>query len=213
MSASRAEHFHDPWLMRQIVKAGVPMCTLGNETEPLGSLREDVREERLGDTSWDALVWFDDDDYQHPDRVQRQIVTLEAHPDAPYTAFTAAHFFDMKTGMFCPFESGGAAPLALTMLRRHVVEAIEFDVTLGYGEDTDYMRRVEAKFGPGVRIRDPYMVAFGCHPFNVSREARERMVFSIPLSEVREAYGWTEADDVVLAETVARFPHRLGRSA
>lgn len=173
--------------------------------ETIGAHREACRLARgyFKDTKY--LLWLDDDDYLHPNRVSHQAKLLDEHPDAPYTAFTAAYFLDMKTRRLCPYESGGAAPLALTMFRRHVVGAVKFDESLEYGEDTRYMQRVEEKFGPGLRIRDPYTTVFGCHPYNVSKEARANMVFSIPLDEVREALGWTAEDDKALDALVARF--------
>lgn len=157
------------------------------------------------DGAADYLFWLDDDDYLHPNRVRRQMQLLEEHPDAPYVAYTAAFFLDMKTRRLCPYESGGAAPLALTMFRRETLAAVAFDESLDYGEDTRYMMLVEEKFGPGLRIRDPYMTVFGCHPYNTSREARANMVFSIPLDELREPLGWTERDDEELEKVVGRF--------
>ena len=173
----------------------------------LGAHRESARRYRSGRTfnSSDYRLWLDDDDYLHPDRVARQVRLLDENPDAPYVAFTAAFFLDMKTRRLCPYESGGAAPLALTMFRRETLAAVAFDETLDYGEDTEYMRRVEAKFGPGLRVRDPYMTLFGCHPYNTSKEARANMVFSIPLDELRGPLGWTERDDGELEKVVGGF--------
>ena len=171
----------------------------------LGEHREYARRRHREHFAPDYLFWLDDDDYLHPDRVRRQVALLDEHPDTPYVAFTAAFFLDMKTRMLCPFESGGAAPLALTMFRRETLAAVAFDESLDYGEDTEYMRRVEAKFGPGLRIRDPYMTVFGCHPYNTSKEARSHMVFSIPLDELRSPLGWTERDDEELEKVVGRF--------
>lgn len=174
-------------------------------TTTLGAHRESARRHRAEFDPGDYRFWLDDDDYLHPDRVSRQVRLLEEHPEAPYTAFTAAFFLDMKTRRLCPFESGGAAPLALTMFRRETLAAVAFDESLDYGEDTEYMRRVEAKFGPGLRIRDPYTTLFGCHPYNTSKEARANMVFSIPLDELREPLGWTVRDDEELEKVVGRF--------
>ena len=194
------------WHDQQINKARPGILYLPDAADAtLGARRERARIDILKTTAWDTLIWLDDDDYLHPDRVARQVKLLEEHPEAPYTAFTAAHFLDMKTRRLCPFESGGAAPLALTMLRRHVVEAISFDTSLDYGEDTRYMMLVESKFGPGLRVHDPYMTVFGCHPYNVSREARAGLPFTIPLDELRGPLGWTMEDDAALDALVAGF--------
>lgn len=201
------------WLVWQTQKQTTPTgggYYMNEACKTLGERRESVRRHRESGnkhfpTGRDYYFWLDDDDYLHPDRVRRQIAVLEDHPNAPYTAFTAGYFLDMKTRKLCPYESGGAAPLALTMFRRETLEAISFDESLGYGEDTRYMMLVEAKFGAGVRIRDPYMTVFGCHPYNMSREARSGMVFSIPLDELREPLGWSARDDEELERVVGRF--------
>lgn len=98
------------------------------------------------------LAFLDDDDVWMPRRLQKQLVTLEAHPDVlatlGYSAFIACDVDGNAIGE--PTEPHLFGNMGAALIRREAFERIgPFDPTLSGSEDIDwYLRLRDAGFPP-----------------------------------------------------------------
>lgn len=96
------------------------------------------------------IVWQDDDDWMHPDKVGSLVSMIEhelmgAAKPAVYAGWDHGHFFDLQTRKATLFR--GAHPLfCAAIYRRDAVELIRFTDSLT--EDTDWLHLMETRFGP-----------------------------------------------------------------
>lgn len=125
------------------------------------------------------LIFLDDDDVWHPERIAEQLAAIEAHPGA-IASHTGGWYMDaegVRFGQDWPARPAtalqmlsGVVPLPriTTLIVRHSVfdDIGGFDVTMRMAEDNDLMRRllVRGEFAPV----DRSLVGYRRHPGNVT---------------------------------------------
>lgn len=100
----------------------------------------------------DFIGFMDSDDYCHAQRIEYQIASFDIHPEAmgiTHDYFRIDEFSDIE------FRGIGALRMACIslLIRREVVEEIGFFDSLRVGADTEYIERIEAKYGQDRRLR------------------------------------------------------------
>ncbi|MCB0253958.1 MAG: glycosyltransferase family 2 protein [Anaerolineae bacterium] len=136
----------------------------------------------------DIITWFDDDDWQHPDRLTLLADALAA--GAPYAASRSGWFADLAT-LRCAsyqttrgqliFNSGG--------FRRDAVAGIRFPEDVVKASDTVWMREVLRRHSRRGMLLDRDDLFFWlCHGDNLSNPARRRR-FTLPLAGLQKRIG------------------------
>lgn len=130
----------------------------------------------------ELLVFLDDDDRWHPERIARQVDALRARPDA-VVSYCGMRSIDPEGREIAPADqrqvadehevlrlrTGIVAPNV--MVRRSAFDAVgRLDPALRYGEDLDLVLRL-ALAGPFVFVPGP-LVDYRAHASNVTRDYR-----------------------------------------
>lgn len=187
------------------------LVIVDSSAEPFWPARDDVRviETTNGSVAYkmnvalaaargEVIVWFDDDDWQHPDKCK---VLVEALGNGTYDAVgaTAGWFVDLKV-MWCTRYEGSPVVLLPTMgARRRRVSELRFidgDVAV----DTAWLHRLHQVFD--VRVLEREDLSFWlCHEWNLYNRT-ERWPFDHEMTELRRAIGpeaWGDTDEALAA--------------
>jgi glycosyltransferase involved in cell wall biosynthesis len=106
---------------------------------PATSLGE-LRQAALDAATSDIVLWFDDDDWYHPRRVELLAKLIEdGHADA--AAMPLTHFLYLDTLMLYPVPGSVGLHLPATAWRRSSVAHVPFPAQ-GVGEDDVWVRRI-----------------------------------------------------------------------
>ena len=122
------------------------------------------------------IGFMDSDDYSHAERIQFQVASLDAHPEA---VGITHDYFRIDESSNIEFRGIGALRMACIslLIRKEVVDEIGFFDSLRVGADTEYIERIEAHFGKErrLRVRIPSMFMMlhstsltGGGPFHIS---------------------------------------------
>ena len=154
---NRPEHL--PWWMRQVKKqtrqpdeviivdnrsdltvpwiAGGCQGLLGGgwfarHVDPSTTLGE-MRQLALGLATSDVILWFDDDDWYHPQRIEMSVAPIESgRYDA--SVFPLTHYYYVKERLAHDYPGGAGPHLPASAWRREVVSRVRFK-PLKTGED------------------------------------------------------------------------------
>ena len=98
------------------------------------------------------IGFMDSDDYCHAQRIEFQVASLDAHPEAMGVTHD---YFRINETSDIEFRGIGALRMACIslLIRREVVEEIGFFDSLRVGADTEYIERIEANYGKDRRLR------------------------------------------------------------
>lgn len=155
----------------------------------------------LGAARGEVVAWFDDDDWQHPDRLACLVAALGS--GAPYAGSRQSWFVDLAQATCEPyrgwrdhiiFNSAG--------FRREAVLPLRFPEHVQRASDTRWMQQVAALPGgpPAVIARDD-LFFWLCHERNLSNPAASRRCAQ-PLAALRQAVGpeaWADTDEALAA--------------
>jgi glycosyltransferase involved in cell wall biosynthesis len=149
----------------------------------------------------EILTWFDDDDWQHPKKLDWLVDGLG--DDMPYTGTNRGWFVDLakrRCASYCApngqmiFNSGG--------FRRDAVANIGFRENIQRASDTHWMRRLMRFHGKCGRIQNREDMFFWlCHDHNLSNPAKRRR-FPHQLEQLKRLIGpgaWGDTDDALEA--------------
>lgn len=159
----------------------------------------------------DFIGFMDSDDYCHAERIELQVSVLDANPEAMGVTH---EYFRIDESSNVEFRGIGALRMACISLviRRQVVDEIGFFDSLRVGADTEYIERIEAKYGKErrLRIRIPSMFMMlhttsltGGGPFHISW----RSVSGHRLQHHRSFRSWHKK--IRLGETDAYVPREI----
>ena len=176
------------WPRRELVvidSSPVPWRIAGRDdvrvfAAPPGSKVASKRNQALRAAAGDCVCWFDDDDWQHPRRLE---VLLEALRDgAMYAGIESAWFVNLKTLYGEPYRGFKHRILFNSaMFRRACARQVAFKENILKASDTLWMSDLEAAFpGSGRLVKRSDLFFWLCHESNLSNPARRRN-FSAPL--------------------------------
>lgn len=151
------------------------------------------------------VAWFDDDDWQHPERLARLVHILERN-DAAYCGTSRSFFLDLYARRARSYDGMGSLIFNGAVFRREALAGLKFDEQRRKASDTPWLREVRRRLGPP-RMDDRLVSTIWLsHDHNISNP-RQRRRFGLPLQDVRcvvgdEAWGDTEARMAGLADAV-----------
>jgi glycosyltransferase involved in cell wall biosynthesis len=167
----------------------------------------------------DIVAWFDDDDWQHPDRLTRIVAALDG--GANVAGVAAGWFVDLHGERCCKYRGGNRVVFNGAGFRTEVARAVQFDIRKRRASDTGWLRTISNGQRRATSVLPGDDAFFWlCHASNISNPASRRR-FTAPIESLRshlgEAWGDTDAQLQRLREeigvppeatVVARAPRR-----
>lgn len=149
----------------------------------------------LREASGSIVCWFDDDDWQHPNRVTTIVQTLTQ--ERPLAGNRTSYLLNLASGMVARHTWPAGVLFNGAGFTRSLATSLAFHEDARTGEDTRYMMRLMARRLEPLVIDVPLSFWLS-HDRNVSNSERSR---SFPLSRVvlREVVGsaWDDTDDAL----------------
>jgi glycosyltransferase involved in cell wall biosynthesis len=144
----------------------------------------------------DIITWFDDDDWQHPCKLEWLVEGLQ--DGAPYAGTSQGWFVDLMADRCRPYHSPrGRIVFNSAGFRRSAVANILFPETVHKASDTRWMQQIERRYARRV-VKIPRKAIFFwlCHTNNLSNPATKRQNTQ-SLDTVRQivAQSWGETDE------------------
>lgn len=152
----------------------------------------------------EALAWFDDDDWQHAQRLE--LLARELVKGAGVVGTGRAWFLDLWNEKCRPY-SGRTVLFNGALFRRSIACSERFDAGRVRGSDTVWMRALAARYQNEFRLIDAPLFVWLVHDANLSNPRRRRPC-ALPTSRLRsdvarEAWGDTDTQ-------LRRLRERLG---
>ena len=142
------------------------------------------------------VAWFDDDDWQHPDRLARIGRALSAGADVAGSA--SAFFVDLFTRESYRYSGRGRIIFNAAGFVAEAARAVRFDERVSKASDVAWMDTVIARAPGRVSVFDRDMHTFWlCHDGNLSNP-RGRVPLCFPIALVRDRVGvaaWGDTDE------------------
>ena len=146
----------DSWEPIRTADVGIPIkyiSTYNGTHKPIGELRNICLEKALEENA-EYIVFWDDDDYYDPLRIEQNIQALKKNPTADISACSKMYLLLTRENvMFTsgPFhEKHGTA--ATFCIRRHYAQKHRFDSTKTKGEEITFTENWKANL---VQVEDP----------------------------------------------------------
>lgn len=166
------------WLHRELV-------IVDSSAQPLESPREDVRvlradrgtsvpakrNQALQAARGDFVAWFDDDDWQHPDRLRLLLDALGS--GAPYASSARSWFLDVFSDRCRRYDGRRSLIFNSAVFRRELACSVDFDEKRKKASDTLWMRRLEAR-ARGIDCGTENLTLWLCHEHNISNPRHRR---------------------------------------
>lgn len=146
------------------------------------------RNRALFEARGDYLAWFDDDDWQHPDRLAAMWGLLNGD-SADVAGCTSAWFVDLWKRRCAPYHPTGEIIFNSCLFRTGIARSALFDERLRRASDTPWMSAI--KRSPGARIatlQRQTCTCWLCHDTNVSNPRSHRRCV-LPLEMLRQNVG------------------------
>lgn len=149
----------------------------------------------------EIITWFDDDDWQHPNKLEWLVDGMEQ--GAPYCGSCRAWFVNLIQDGCLSFKSSTKSIIFNSAgFRKDAIGGIRFPESLQKASDTRWMRAVEQRYPKQHRILKHDVLFFWlCHGHNISNPAKNRR-FTKPLRDLKNlvgADGWGDTDDALEA--------------
>lgn len=150
-----------PWLKENVIArqtyANTETIVVNGHTMTIGQKRNALLEEASGD----YVVWFDDDDWQHPEKIERLVAAAQA-AGAPVVGWRHGIFYRLTDNKVKHYKAPAAPrgardviPASAAMVRIDIARSVRFDEQRKVGEDTAWMDKVSQRAG------DPFVLAPG----------------------------------------------------
>jgi glycosyltransferase involved in cell wall biosynthesis len=194
------------WPRKELVvvdSSPVPLAARGPEvriiTVPPGASVPHKRNLALAAARGEIVAWFDDDDWQHPERLTETAPAVAA--GASVASVGAAWFVDLIGGGAYAYRASGGVIFNAAAFSRDLVGKIPFDERTIVASDAGWLSAAlrEAR-GAVHRLRGAPHMFWLCHDGNLSNR-RDRWPLCFPLAQVRGSVGDTawEGTDAQLA--------------
>lgn len=151
------------------------------------------------------LAWFDDDDWQHPDRLERLERSLNRGGQA-YGGGCLSYFIDLHRSRARFYDGFGHLIFNGGLYRREPVSRISFDEQRHRASDTSWLAELAARWAPWVDGETIFSLWLS-HETNISNP-RQRRRFGEPLEAIVDRVGvdaWGETS-ARLEELGERLP-------
>ena len=146
------------------------------------------------------VAWFDDDDWQHPDRLERISRALSAGADVAGSA--SSFFVDLFTLDSYRYSGRGHVIFNAAGFVAEVARIVHFDEGVPKASDTAWMDTVLGGAAGRVRVLDAAVHTFWlCHDDNLSNP-RGRLPLCFPIQLVKDRVGseaWGDTDEQLRA--------------
>lgn len=166
----------------------------------------------LKEASGEIITWFDDDDWQHPEKLSWLVEALRH--GAPYAGSCRAWFVDLMASRCVPYK-GRRQVFNSAGFRRKAVLPFRFPENLGKGSDTSWMRDLAARFyDKAVIIEREDLFFWLCHQNNVSNPAKSKR-FPERLQVLKDKIGadaWGDTDEALNALRMRLFSGNNGQA-
>ncbi len=221
VTESRAEFM--PWLLwgfdRQTYRER-ELVIVDSSEQPFKCDRPDVRVVRapvgtnvpakrnlaLDAARGSIVAWFDDDDWQHPERLERLVALLR--DEAPFAGSSRSWFVDLHSDGCQPYSGHRSIIFNGAGFRADLARAIRFDERIRKASDTVWMRefRTRHKAKGELLARDAILTLWLCHDANISNP-RTRRRFTSTLDDLKASLGpaWLGTEEQ-LSELRERLP-------
>ncbi len=159
-----------------------------------GTSVPEKRNVALENAHGDAVAWFDDDDWQHPDRLTRIVEALQA--GASVAGVGGGWFVDLRAGKCAQYRARSRVLFNGAGFRGDVARATRFDERRRRASDTGWLRAIDgAHRRKTVVLPGDEAFFWLCHDTNLSNPARRRR-FPTDLSVLRQRLGqaWGDTD-------------------
>jgi glycosyltransferase involved in cell wall biosynthesis/2-polyprenyl-3-methyl-5-hydroxy-6-metoxy-1,4-benzoquinol methylase len=159
----------------------------------------------LQEARGDIITWFDDDDWQHPNKVRWLVESLAA--GAPYAGAATAWFVSLADLRCTKYQSRSSIIFNSAGFWRDVAREATFNSKQKKGSDSQWMRSLARKYRKGAqKLSQQNMFFWLCHQDNISNPVGKRR-FPHAVAELEHAIG-EEAWGDTSAE-LKRLKHRL----
>lgn len=201
-----------PWLLWCFDRQTWPhreLVILDSSERPFASARNDVRVVALPPGTGvarkrnlamraargDVIAWFDDDDWQHPQKLAWHVEALRS--GAAYAGSPSGWFVDLRHSRCTAFKASDGHPIFNSAaFRRDAVLPVAFREGVMRASDTYWMRNVTARCRSSAGIDRDDLFFWLSHEGNVSNPARNKS-FSHHLDVLRRRIGtaaWGDTD-------------------
>jgi Glycosyl transferase family 2 len=151
----------------------------------------------LAAATGDLVAWFDDDDWQHPQRLSLIAQALADDAKAVLAGGTRSFFVDLHGDSCRGYEGHGTIIFNGAGFQRAAAQAVRFNEAQRRASDTTWMQALAAR-GGGHRVVAPQVLtAWLSHEQNISND-RRRWRFPLPLAALRSEVGaamWADTDE------------------
>ena len=166
---------------------------------PFGTTIPRKRNQALVEARGEIIAWFDDDDWQHPDKLSVLVGALDQ--DVSFAGSNRGWFVDLIHSKCRPYV--GAKKLVVfnnTVFRRVAVQDCRFRASLPRASDTIWMQEVRKYTrGLGAVVQRDDLFFWLCHERNISNPVSKRRLTQ-ELTVLRDRIGpdaWGDTSDAL----------------
>lgn len=182
-------------LVRAIIEADVTGVTVvdAHANLTIGETRNQLLEHAQGD----IICWFDDDDWQHPRKLETMVEVL-SKSSKPWCGMKHGWFVRLRDGAARPYVNQSELPAPVTVgVLRDVARAHKFNRS-SVGEDTYWVGKILLTHPTGVYFDDDFLSEWWLvHPSNSTQRERHNYDWTHNLEHVKKFVGrwdWGETD-------------------
>ncbi len=194
------------WMQRELLiidSSPVPIEKMEREdvriiTVPPGTSIPAKRNIALQEAAGGIITWFDDDDWQHPNKLRCIVEAISS--GALYAGSIDSWFLDLSTYRCSKFQARtGDLLFNSAGFLKSAVQSIRFNENILKASDTYWMREVKKKLGYNRKMLGNQEILFFwlCHNSNISNPAKAKH-FSDSLDDLRQSVGvtaWGNTDE------------------
>ncbi|MCI0537622.1 MAG: glycosyltransferase family 2 protein [Verrucomicrobiales bacterium] len=162
---------------------------------PVGSSIASKRNRAIREARGEIITWFDDDDWQHPQKCAWLVQSLIG--GASVTGSCQAWFVHLRNQLGLPYKSAARQILFNSAgFRRSEIENHLFPANLRKASDTTWMRALDRVHRKRTKAIEGILFFWLCHDQNISNPASRRR-FTRSLEELKRSIGseaWGDTD-------------------
>jgi Glycosyl transferase family 2 len=157
------------------------------------------------------LAWFDDDDWQHPERLERLFSATQNH--STLVGSCRSWFIDVFAARARPYDGRNSLIFNTALFQTELAREVRFNEQCHRASDTPWLRQVRQR--PRQRelcLATDCLSLWLCHDQNISNPRRKRQ-FSTPLEDLQSHIGigpWGDTTERLLALRQALPASALG---